>query len=135
MSGDALRPWHTISISVVVPPCSAARLTTDATGCTEPAVLKVLRDWRVGFVCDGTAYLYSLRMDRRFVVETLGGVTARIAPELGVHFVAVSTTADLLGSAATAGKRVYLINLFKRPPTPVATRPAVWFPYRGLPGP
>lgn len=48
---------------------------------------------------------------------------------------AVSTTADLLGSGVTPGKQVYLINLYKRPPQAVATARAVWFPFRGLPGP
>lgn len=114
---------------------TSARITDDAAGCTAPAVAKVMHDWRVGFVCDGAPFLYSLRGDRRFAVETAGGTTARIVPELGVHFAAVSTTANLLGSGATPGKRIYLINLYKRPPVAVPSAPAVWFPFRGIPGP
>jgi hypothetical protein len=111
---------------------TSAQLTNDAQGCTLPGVAKARRDWRVAFVCGGTPYFFMLRADQRFEVQAEGGVTARIVPELGIHFLALSTTANLLGSGATPGKQVYLVNVFKRPPTPVTTAPAVWFPFRGI---
>lgn len=114
---------------------TSARVTNQASGCSAPAVAKMIGDWRVAFVCDGAPYLYSLRTDRLFAVEASGGTTARIVLELGVHFVAVSTSANLLGSGSTPGKQVYLVNTYKRPPVAVPTSPAVWFPFRGLPGP
>jgi Tol biopolymer transport system component len=109
-----------------------ARITNDAGGCTLPAVSKVKRDWRITFVCSGEPFFYMLREDQRYRVQTDAGTTQRVIGELGIHFVALSTTANLLGAGTTAGKQVYLVNFFKRPPQAVATVPAVWFPYRGI---
>lgn len=109
-----------------------ARITNDAGGCTLPAVSKVKRDWRIAFVCGGQPFFYMLREDQRYRVQADGGTTQRVIGELGIHFVALSTTANLLGAGATPGKQVYLVNFFKRPPQAVATVPAVWFPTRGI---
>ncbi|HEV7730608.1 MAG TPA: hypothetical protein VGR62_00535 [Candidatus Binatia bacterium] len=110
-----------------------ARITNDAGGCTMPAAAKVKRDWRIAFVCGGQPFFYMLREDQRYRVQTdAGSVTQRVVGELGIHFVALSTTSNLLGSGTTAGKQVYLVNLYKRPPQPVATVPATWFPTRGI---
>lgn len=110
-----------------------ARVTSDTAGCTLPAIAKHQRDWRVAFVCAGKPYFYMLRADQRLAIQADGGTTSRVIPELGSYFLALSTTANLLGSGATPGKQVYLINIYKRPPVPVAGSPAVWFPFRGIP--
>src|SRR5262249_48435049 len=110
-----------------------ARITNDAGGCTLPSVYQVHRDWRVTCVGSGTPYYYMLRDDQRFRVQADGGVTQRIVAELGIHFLLLSTTADLVaGSGATPGSQVYLVNLFKRPAVEVAGT-ATWFPTRGIP--
>lgn len=112
---------------------TSAQLTFHAAGCTDPGVTKVKRDWRVGFVCAGAAYVFMIREDVLYQVETAGGDTTRILPELGKHFVVLATDADLVaGSGTTAGHRVYMVNLFKRPAVPVPGPPAVWFPFRGI---
>lgn len=113
---------------------SFARITNDVLGCTLPSAFKAQRDWRVAFVCSGEPYFYMLRADQRYRVQTTAGsTTQRIAAELGIHFVVLSTTADLLGGAGvTAGKQIYLVNLFKRPAMPVPGE-ATWFPRRGIP--
>lgn len=109
-----------------------ARVTNDAGGCTLPAAAKVKRDYRIAFVCSGTPYFYMLRADDRYQVQTGGGHTQRVAGELGIHFMALSTTANLAASGTTPGHQVYLVNLFKRPAQPVAGPLAVWWPFRGL---
>jgi len=109
-----------------------AQVTFDAGGCTLPAVQKVKRDWRIAFVCGGQGYFFMLRADQRFHVQTNGGLVQRVIPQLGIHFVTISTTGDLLGSGTTPNKQVYMINLYKRPPESVATGPAVWFPFQGI---
>lgn len=109
-----------------------ARVTNDGGGCTLPAAAKVKRDYRVAFVCSGTPYFYMIRADDRFQVQTGGGHTQRVAGELGIHFMALSTTANLAASGTTPGHQVYLVNLFKRPAQPVAGPLAVWWPFRGL---
>src|SRR5262249_29777225 len=110
-----------------------ARITNDVGGCTLPSLYKVHSDWRVTFVCSGTPYYYMLRDDQRFRVQADGGVTQRIVAELGIHFLLLSTTADLVaGSGATPGSQIYLVNLFKRPAVEVAGT-ATWFPTRGIP--
>jgi hypothetical protein len=110
-----------------------ARITHDAGGCTLPSSFKVQRDWRVAYVCSGLPYFTMLRANRRYVVPAADGVTQRVITELGIHFLVVSTTADLLaGSGTTPGSQVYLVNLFKRPAVPVAGD-IKWFPSQGLP--
>jgi Tol biopolymer transport system component len=112
---------------------TSAQLTFHAAGCTDPGVTKVNRDWRVGFVCAGNAFFYMIRADAVYQVETPDGVTTRMYPELGKHFVVLSTTSDLLvGSGTTPGRQVYMVNLYKRAATPVPAPDAVWFPFRGI---
>jgi hypothetical protein len=106
--------------------------TSDPLGCTVPSTFKCQQDWRVAFVCSGVPYYYMLRGDQRFRVPADNGTTQRVVAELGIHFVVMSTTADLLGTGSTPGNQVYLVNLFKRPAVPVAGV-ADWFPTRGLP--
>jgi WD40-like Beta Propeller Repeat len=112
-----------------------ARITTDTSdplGCTLPSTFKCQQDWRVAFVCSGVPYYYMLRGDQRFRVPADTGTTQRVVTELGIHFLVMSTTADLLGTGSTPGNQVYLVNLFKRPAVPVPGV-AAWFPTRGLP--
>lgn len=109
-----------------------ARITNEAQGCTLPSVFKVQRDYRVAFTCSGTPYFTMLRADQRYLVAAPGGTTQRIVAELGSHFLILSTRADLVGGGgATPGNQVYLVNLFKRPGTPVAGN-VTWFPTQGL---
>jgi hypothetical protein len=108
-----------------------ARITTDAGGCTLPGVSRVKRDWRITFVCGGLPYYYMLRADERYLVQTGAGPTQRVLGEMGIHFLVLSTTSNLLGGGVTPGKLVYMINLFKRPALPVSGL-ATWFPFRGI---
>lgn len=110
-----------------------ARLTAEPQGCTLPAAFKVQRDWRIAYVCSGLPYFTMLRADQRYLVPATDGVTQRVVPALGVHFLLLSTTADLMtGSGTTPGRQVYLVNLFKRPAVPVAGT-VTWFPTQGIP--
>jgi hypothetical protein len=110
-----------------------AQLSFDPAGCTNPGVTKVRSDWRVGFVCAGQAYFYMIREDVVYQVATPDGETTAMYPELGKHFVVLSTTSDLMaGSGTTAGHQVYMVNLYKRPGTPVPASTAIWFPSRGI---
>jgi Tol biopolymer transport system component len=112
---------------------TTAQLTFDPAGCTDAGVTKVRRDWRVGFVCSGQALFYMIREDVLYRVETPSGGTTRFYPELGKHFVVMSTTSDMVaGSGSTAGHQIYMVNLYKRPATPVPAPVAVWFPFRGI---
>jgi len=111
-----------------------ARITNEPGGCTRPAVAKVQGDWRFTFVCGGQAYYHMLRLNQRYHVPTVGGTVQSIIPEMGVHFLTLSTTANLLaGSGSTIGNRIYMVNLYARPAVPVAGT-ATWFPYQGIPG-
>jgi Tol biopolymer transport system component len=110
-----------------------ARITNEPGGCTDASSARIKRDWRIGYVCSGTAYFTMLRANQRFRVQTDGGDTTRITPQGDAHFVLVATTADLAaGSGTTVGHRVYMVNLYARPP---ATAPSsvVWFPTQGIP--
>jgi hypothetical protein len=70
-------------------------------------VFKVKRDWRISYVCGSTPYFTMLRANERFVVPTAGGVTQRVIAELGIHFLVMSTTANLMaGSGTTPGRQV-----------------------------
>jgi WD40-like Beta Propeller Repeat len=111
-----------------------AQLTREPGGCTDPAVARFKRDWRVAYLCGGAGYVYFLRADERTTLET-GGDTARLVPEPGAHFFVVSTTGDLIaGTGTTAGHQVYQVNAYKRPLTPFDTGyVARWFPFRGIP--
>lgn len=105
-----------------------ARVTDEPGGCTAPAAARIKRDWRIAYLCGGRAYFTMLLAGTRFEVQTgAGGDTTRIVPQADAHFVLVATTADLAaGSGTTAAHRVYMVNLFARPPAPVAGG-VVWF--------
>jgi hypothetical protein len=110
-----------------------ARVTNEPSGCRLPSAHRVQRDYRIAYVCGGVPYLTMLRADQRYVVPTAGGTTQRVIAALGVHFVVVSTRADLVaGSGATPGNQVYLVNLYKRPALPAPGSPVTWFPFQGL---
>jgi Tol biopolymer transport system component len=111
---------------------SFARITNDPAGCDGASVRKYGRDWRIAFACAGTGYYYQLRIDKLYRVPIDEGHTAQVVAEVGNHFVMVSTTADLVLGGTTPGHQLYLINLFRRPPT-VLPGNAVWFPFRGIP--
>lgn len=111
-----------------------AQVTNEPGGCTRPGVAKVRKDWRVTFVCDGQAYYHMLRQNVRYHVSTPDGSTQAIIPEMGVHFLLVSTTADLVsGSGTTAGHQIYLLNLFAQS-IPTVPGSVTWFPTQGIPG-
>jgi hypothetical protein len=110
-----------------------ARVTNDPAGCRLPSAHRVQRDWRIAYVCGGVPYFTMLRANERYLVAAQGGVTQRVIAALGVHFVLISTRADLLsGAGATPGNQVYLVNLYKRPPVPAPGPPVVWFPNQGM---
>jgi hypothetical protein len=78
-----------------------AQITREPNGCTAPAVARFKRDWRVAYVCSGVSYVYFLRSDERFTLDTLpGSHTTRLVPEPGTHFFVVATTGDLLAAPA-----------------------------------
>jgi hypothetical protein len=112
---------------------TTAQLTFDPAGCTDAGITKVNRDWRVGFVCSDQALFYMIRADVLYRVDTPSGGTSRFYPELGKHFVVMSTTSDMIaGSGSTPGHQVYMVNLYKRPATAIPAPVAVWFPFRGI---
>jgi Tol biopolymer transport system component len=108
-----------------------ARITNEPGGCVRPSIGRIKRDWRIAYLCGGRPYFSMLRANQRFEVQTGGGDTTRIVPQDEVHFVLVATTANLAGSGTTPQHRVYMVNLFARPP---ATAPSaiLWFPFQGL---
>jgi len=111
-----------------------AQITDDPGGCSRPAVSRVRSDWRVAFVCSGQAYFYMLREDQRYHLLTVGGDAQGIFPEMGVHFVMVSTNANMYDASLppNPGYRIILRNLFALP-APQVPGTAVWFPSRGIP--
>jgi Tol biopolymer transport system component len=110
-----------------------ARITNEPGGCTGASSARIMRDWRIGYVCGGSGYFTMLRANQRFRVQTDGGDTTRLSPQGDAHFVLVATTADLAaGSGTTAGHRVYMVNLYARPPA-TATSGVTWFPTQGIP--
>ena len=110
-----------------------ARITNDTSGCSGPSVHRFRADWRIGFVCGGQGYYYLLRAAQRFQVPIEpGGNVAGLLAELNPQFLLLSTTANLIDGGLTTGHQVYLVNLFKRPATPVPGT-AVWFPEQGIP--
>jgi Tol biopolymer transport system component len=109
-----------------------ARLSADVGGCTRATAARIKRDWRIAYLCNGVANFTMLRANQRFQVATAGGDTTRLVPQADAHFMLVATTADLLVGGTTAGHRVYMVNLFKRPATPVASA-VTWFPTQGIP--
>lgn len=108
-----------------------ARVTDDVGGCVGATSARIKRDWRIAYRCGADVYFSMLRANQRFHVATDGGDTTRLVPQADAHFVLVATTADLVGSGTTVGHRVYMVNLFKRPPTLIPSAVA-WFPYQGL---
>jgi Tol biopolymer transport system component len=112
---------------------TSAQLTNEPGGCHRPAVSRVRSDWRVSFVCSGQAYFHMVRENKRYHLLTPGGVAQSILPEMGVHFVMVSTTSNLYDGSTLAGNRIFLRNLFADP-APETPGSAIWFPYQGIPG-
>jgi hypothetical protein len=113
-----------------------AQITREPGGCTSPAVGTFKRDWRVAYICNGVGYVYFLRADKRYVVDTRPRRDPpRVVPDPGTHFFVVATTGALLdGTGTTAGHQVYQVNAYKRPLTPFdAGYVARWFPFRGVP--
>src|SRR6185436_1828732 len=49
-----------------------ARVTNEPGGCTDGSSARIKRDWRIGYVCGGTAYFTMLRANQRFRVQTDG---------------------------------------------------------------
>jgi hypothetical protein len=104
-----------------------ARVTDDAGGCTEATAARIQRDARIGYTCGGTAYFTMLYANLRYRVQTDGGEAVRLVPQGDNYFVLVATNADLLNTGPPPGHRVYMINLFARPPEPVPSA-VVFFP-------
>jgi hypothetical protein len=103
-----------------------AALTDDPRGCSGASADFYLGDWRVVFTCGGQAFYHEILADRRFQIPIDSGDTSGALAVIGSHFIAVATTANLTGSGTTAGHRLFLWNLYKLPPRPVAGR-ATWF--------
>jgi Tol biopolymer transport system component len=103
-----------------------AQLTDDPRGCSGPSADFYLGDWRVVYACGGQAFYHQLLADQRFQIPIDAGDTSGALAVIGSHFVAVATTANLTGTGTTAGHRLFLWNLFRLPPRPVAGR-ATWF--------
>ena len=78
-----------------------ARITNEPGGCTGPSTARIKRDWRIAYVCNGTAYFTMLRADARYEVETDGGDTTRLVPQADAHFMLVATTANLAATGTT----------------------------------
>ena len=98
------------------------QVTKDPVGCTSPSIDDISAgDFRVGYSCNGHGYLHNVRANTRYLLPIPAeGDTPQAVVELGVHFVVVSTTADMMnGSGTTAGHQIYLLNLFKLPATSV----------------
>jgi hypothetical protein len=111
-----------------------ARITNDAGGCHSAAAGSAGRDWRITFICGVQPYYFELRSNKRYRVDVApGSETQRIVTGLGKHFLLISTTANMLGTGTTAGHRLYMLNVFKQPGTPVVGS-ATWFPHQGVPG-
>lgn len=108
-----------------------AQLTDDGAGCTEPAANRFGPDWRVTFICGGEAQFFMLRKNERYRVQTPDGDTQSVLPELGSHFVLLSTTANLFSGGTTTGHQIYMVNLFNRPAEAMEGT-AVWFPFQGI---
>lgn len=132
LAGDGLDTGATQVFAYDTLSHTFARVTGDAEGCTAPSALRIKRDWRIAYLCAGTAYFTMLRADQRFRVQTDGGDTTRLVPQADAHFVLVATTADLLAGGTTSEHRVYMVNLFARPPEEVASD-VTWFPFQGIP--
>jgi Tol biopolymer transport system component len=103
-----------------------ARITDDAGGCTGAGASRIKRDWRIAYVCEGTAYFTMLRANERYRIQVDGGETTRLVPQADAHFLLIATTANLLAGGTTDGRRVYMVNLFARPAAPVPGD-VVWF--------
>jgi hypothetical protein len=108
-----------------------AQVTSDAGGCTRPGAKRHLRDYRITFVCGGEAEYFLLVQNTRYHVDTGGGTTQAVLPELGTYFLTVSTTGDLSGGGTTTGYELYQLNDYVRP-SAVMAGTATWFPYQGL---
>jgi Tol biopolymer transport system component len=102
------------------------QLTNEANGCSTPSVDDTASDYRVAYACDGKGYVHLVFAEQRSRLPIDVGDTAQVVAEPGVHFVVVTTTANLLGSGTTAGHQVYQLNLYKLPTVPAAGT-ITWF--------
>ncbi len=133
LAGDGHDTGHSQIYVYHVTSGNFARITEDATGCSGPSIHRFRADWRIGFVCGGQGYFYLLRAGQRFQVPIEpGGHVAGLLAELNPQFVLLSTTANLIDGGLTSDHQIYLVNLFKRPATPVPGK-AFWFPEQGIP--
>ena len=103
-----------------------AKLTDDPRGCSGASADFYLGDWRVVYACGGQAFYHELLADQRFQIPIDAGETSGALAVIGSHFIALATTANLEGSGTTVGHRLFLWNLYRLPPRPVAGR-ATWF--------
>jgi Tol biopolymer transport system component len=98
-----------------------SQLTNDPVGCTGASVYKVPGDWRVAFVCHDRVFFRELQTAQTYRLPITTGDTPRAIAELGIHFMVVSTTANLMGTGTTPGHQIYMLNLFRLAPEPVAS--------------
>lgn len=111
-----------------------AQITNDVGGCHTAAAGSAGSDWRIPFLCGSQPYYVELRSNKRYRVEVSpGSDTQRIVTGLGKHFLLITTTSNMLGTGTTAAHRLYMLNVFKQPGTPVAGT-VTWFPFQGVPG-
>jgi WD40 repeat protein len=113
-------------------------LPDDAAGCVDPSVVPYRRDWRIAFLCSGEPHYVLLTTAERYrIVAVAGAQTTRVLAGVAPQFVLLSTTANLLGRAASdlgSGPQVYLLNLFKAEDRVEAEEFApAWFPIPSIP--
>jgi Tol biopolymer transport system component len=104
------------------------QVTNDPAGCSAPTIGDNAKNAQVSYVCDGVGYYRFLKSGQTFRLPITGGDTAQAANAGGLHFIQVSTTANLLAGGVHAGHQLYQLNLFKTPGTEVAAPPLVSFP-------
>lgn len=96
------------------------QLTDEPGGCHTSYASDAVRARIVAFVCGSSAYYTDLTSGIRYKLPIPGGNTTQAMNAGGVHFMQVTTTANLFGGGTTAGHQLYQLNLFKLPGQPVA---------------
>ncbi len=93
------------------------QITNAPGGCSSASVAKSGADWAIAYVCGNQGFLRLLNGNttQRLPIDDV----SQAVTELGRHFMAVSTNANLLGSGTTPGRQLYMLNIFKYPLVPV----------------
>ena len=89
-----------------------SQITNSPGGCTNPSIAKGFSDWVIAYTCGSDGFLRQLNATTTQHLPIDGDVF-QVVTELGRHFMAVSTNANLLGSGTTAGRQIYMLNTYK----------------------